>query len=82
MIRIRARKRGPLVVELGDGDALELVGTDGEPIELADRKRFLLCRCGGSSQPPFCDGTHNRLPFEAPPPPSEAGATRDPDDRG
>ncbi len=67
MIRIKARHRGPLVVDIGDDDVLELCGTDGTPIDLGDRKRVVLCRCGGSSAPPFCDGTHNRLPFEAPP---------------
>lgn len=73
MIRIKARHRGPLVVDLGECGALELCGTDGKAIDLGDRKRVLLCRCGGSSAAPFCDGTHNRLPFEAPPPvePSE-----------
>lgn len=73
MIRIRPRRRGPLVVELGDGDALDLRGFDGEEVPLGERRRLMFCRCGGSATPPFCDGTHNRLPFEAPPPPpSEA----------
>ena len=68
MIRIKARHRGPLVVDLHEGDALELCGTDGKVVDLGDRRRVLLCRCGGSSAPPYSDGTHNRLPYEAPPP--------------
>ena len=27
-------------------------------------KRFELCRCGGSQNKPFCDGTHTRLGFK------------------
>jgi CDGSH-type Zn-finger protein len=76
MIKIRAKKRGPLVIDLGEADALELVGTDGQPLDLGDRKRVTLCRCGGSATPPFCDGTHNRLPFEAPPPVSSPSGER------
>jgi CDGSH-type Zn-finger protein len=72
VIRIRPRKRGPLVVDLGDGDTLELLGFDGAPVELAERRRLMFCRCGHSATPPFCDGTHNRMPFEAPPAPAAA----------
>ena len=64
-IRIRCRHRGPLVVE-GDLEVLELHDLAGEPIDVSDRSRVLLCRCGASKSRPFCDGSHNRTGFEAP----------------
>ncbi len=64
-IRIRCRHRGPLVVE-GDLKELELKNLEGEPIDVSERSRVLLCRCGSSKTRPFCDGSHNRTDFEAP----------------
>jgi len=45
--------------------------TDGEPLawrttsKLDTKDRYALCRCGGSENKPFCDGTHAREGFEA-----------------
>jgi CDGSH-type Zn-finger protein len=36
-------------------------GPDGEAYEV--RNRVTLCRCGGSSNKPFCDGIHKELGF-------------------
>lgn len=46
------------------------IGDDGEPnawIEgehLEAPARYLLCRCGNSSNKPFCDGTHLKVNFD------------------
>lgn len=74
MISLRPVEAGPLVVSglsectLADGTRVPIRGT------------VHLCRCGGSAQKPFCDGTHNRNGFTgeepAQPVPSQAGARR------
>jgi CDGSH-type Zn-finger protein len=41
---------------------IPIVSADGEPYEI--RNRVTLCRCGGSSNKPFCDGTHMDTGFQ------------------
>ncbi len=61
-VEIKARENGPyrvtgpVTVVDAEGNAYE-AGEDGRPIAL--------CRCGGSTTKPFCDGTHSRVGFEA-----------------
>lgn len=73
--KIQARPRGPLVIEI-DGD-VELIGPDGVTCDTSGMKRLTLCRCGASKARPFCDGSHNRVGFEAPPPDPDAPADDD-----
>ena len=40
---------------------VEVVGADGTAYEV--RNRMTLCRCGESSNKPFCDGTHASMKF-------------------
>jgi CDGSH-type Zn-finger protein len=40
---------------------VEVVGADGRGYEI--RNRQTLCRCGESSNKPFCDGTHTSMKF-------------------
>jgi len=61
-MKITATKDGPLKVE--GASALELVDHDGSPIDLAGRETVFLCRCGGSTSKPLCDGTHSKIGFE------------------
>jgi CDGSH-type Zn-finger protein len=48
---------GPLWVQGG----IPIVSVDGEVYET--RTRVTLCRCGASSNKPFCDGSHARINF-------------------
>ncbi len=44
-----------------EGD-FELVDQDGNPIAV-ERSTIFLCRCGRSTNKPFCDGTHSKIGF-------------------
>ena len=63
-IEIVARKNGPYLVT-GDLSQLELRDGDGNLYDLSEQGRLFLCRCGGSTTKPFCDGTHSKLGFQA-----------------
>jgi CDGSH-type Zn-finger protein len=41
----------------------QLIDADGKVIR--SEGGFALCRCGGSSNKPFCDGTHRANGFES-----------------
>ena len=61
-VRIKVRENGPYRV---DGD-VRLLDADGGEIDTRDQRLPLaLCRCGGSTTKPFCDGTHSKAGFEA-----------------
>lgn len=70
-MRIRLRENGSLVIDLPEGTRFAF---NGEERVLAKAK-LALCRCGNSSDKPFCDGTHKRVGFQA-----EAGAVDVPDE--
>ena len=54
---ITGRENGPLVVK----HLKRLTGEDGSAVEV--KEVMALCRCGASSNKPFCDGTHNAIGF-------------------
>ena len=56
-VTIKVRENGPLLVE---GD-FQLVDAHGNEIPLVKRA---LCRCGGSTTKPFCDGMHTKIGFQ------------------
>jgi len=49
----------------GDLSELKLVDSTGQPIDVSGEKKIFLCRCGGSTTKPFCDGTHDEIGFKA-----------------
>ena len=59
-LKITPGSNGPLRV-VGN---FELLSADGSVIYRGNR--VSLCRCGGSANKPFCDGTHSQKSFEAP----------------
>jgi len=62
-VKITVKKNGPYRVEAPEG-SIELVDAEGKPYDLTGKPVFTLCRCGGSINKPFCDGTHSRIGFE------------------
>lgn len=61
-MKITLTENGPL--KLAVTDDLELVDHDGSPIDVSGKDTIFLCRCGGSTNKPFCDGTHSKVGFE------------------
>lgn len=47
-----------------EGD-FEIYDANGNRYDLAGRTRISLCRCGHSSNKPFCDETHERVGFQS-----------------
>jgi CDGSH-type Zn-finger protein len=54
---VEPRPNGPLFVR----GHVRIVDPGGEVVR--EDTRVALCRCGGSENKPFCDGTHRRIGF-------------------
>lgn len=66
--RVAAPARGPRIVPEPNGpyqvtNVTALENSRGESISA--RPEMALCRCGGSANKPFCDGTHAAIGFES-----------------
>jgi CDGSH-type Zn-finger protein len=59
-VEITIRDNGPYLVS----GPITLQDANGNPVDLGGRDRFALCRCGGSTKKPFCDGTHSKIGFQ------------------
>jgi CDGSH-type Zn-finger protein len=56
---IQTRHNGPYLVQ----GPVRLVDADGNEFQVTG-DRIALCRCGGSTKKPFCDGTHSKIGFQ------------------
>ena len=62
VVEIKVRENGPYRVT----GPVRLIDADGNEFEIGEPDRpIALCRCGGSTTKPFCDGTHSRTGFQA-----------------
>jgi 3-phenylpropionate/trans-cinnamate dioxygenase ferredoxin subunit len=59
-VQITVRDNGPYLVK----GPIELTDVAGNSVRI-ERETIALCRCGGSANKPFCDGTHSRIGFAA-----------------
>ena len=59
--QIKISDNGPLVVT---GD-IQLIDSAGN--QYTKKEKIFLCRCGQSSNKPFCDGSHKKAGFESNP---------------
>jgi len=62
-MKITATENGPYVIDTG---GQKVVLTRGGTEEVIERPVIALCRCGQSSNKPFCDGTHKTAEFGEP----------------
>jgi CDGSH-type Zn-finger protein len=61
-VKITVRPNGPYRVE----GPVTVVDAEGNEWKLpADKPWVSLCRCGASTNKPFCDGTHSKMGFQA-----------------
>jgi CDGSH-type Zn-finger protein len=58
---IKCNAHGPLVIS----GEFELKDAAGRTFGLGGRTTISLCRCGGSENKPFCDGSHRRIGFQS-----------------
>ena len=58
---ITGRENGPYMI----GGIGTFENAEGQE-QVTSGSRVHLCRCGGSANKPFCDGTHRKIGFEAP----------------
>ena len=69
--KIVVRKNGPYIVhEVPLARKAQVVSEHGEPLTwkkgaaIETGATYALCRCGQSSNKPFCDGTHRKIGFD------------------
>ncbi len=63
-ITITVRNNGSLFISGDQMAQVRLVDHEGNEISTEGRKAISLCRCGASTNKPFCDGTHSKIGFQ------------------
>lgn len=59
-VTVTVRENGPYLVK----GPIEILDPEGGKFKV-EREVIALCRCGGSTNKPFCDGTHSKIGFAA-----------------
>ena len=59
-VTVNVRPNGPLIIE----GPITILDPEGNAFKL-EGERHVLCRCGQSSNKPFCDSTHRTCGFES-----------------
>ena len=59
-VTITPLENGPYLVK----GPVTVLDADGSQYP-SERSTIALCRCGGSTNKPFCDGTHSKIGFAA-----------------
>ena len=59
-VTVTVRENGPYLVK----GPIRIVDPEGNEFRV-EREVVALCRCGGSTNKPFCDGTHSKIGFDA-----------------
>jgi len=62
-ITIKIKENGPYLISIEDAAAVVIVDAAGVRHLPTPGKAIALCRCGQSSQKPFCDKTHRSVGF-------------------
>jgi CDGSH-type Zn-finger protein len=59
-VEITVRENGPYLVT----GPVTIKDADGSEFPPRQGNAIALCRCGGSTTKPFCDGTHSKIGFQ------------------
>lgn len=58
-MKIKINENGPILIEVSEA---KIIRSGNE--EIVSQKTIALCRCGQSSNKPFCDGAHRKCEFK------------------
>lgn len=59
-VQVKVNDNGPLTIK----GEFSLIDGEGNEFTI-DKPMAAICRCGASANQPFCNGAHQKLPFES-----------------